>query len=207
MIKKIVPGIIILTIVILGLPQVILADAGDNNGEQGEACEDDSWCKTGLTCQNRMEDVPGIDDPVMVKSCWQMSSNSAASSAQNTNNAAQNARATNLDDKYDCRKGAKCPATSVCDQKTGFCVYPVPNFLFTNDPNIVVGRVIKYIIGLSGTLAMIMFMFGGFQWITSAGKPENIKKGQNYMLWSAIGLIFTLTAYIFVNFLLKLFSQ
>ncbi|MBT7007478.1 hypothetical protein HN958_03165 [Candidatus Falkowbacteria bacterium] len=109
--------------------------------------------------------------------------------------------------KYDCREGATCPNDSVCEQSTGFCVYPVPNFLFTNDPNIVIGRIVKYLLGISGTVALVAFMFGGIQWITSAGNPDKIKKGQNYMLWSAAGLIFTLTAYIFVNFVLKLLSQ
>ena len=110
--------------------------------------------------------------------------------------------------KHTCEQTSDCKMKDfICDPETKKCVIQVANFLQTADPNVVIGRVIKYIIGLSGTLALVMFMFGGIQWITSSGNPEKIKKGQNYMLWSAIGLIFTLTAYIFVNFVLKLFGQ
>ncbi|MBT7007479.1 hypothetical protein HN958_03170 [Candidatus Falkowbacteria bacterium] len=109
---------------------------------------------------------------------------------------------------HKCQSNDDCKVKNfICDKETNHCILPIGNFLQTDDPNIVIGRVVKYLLGLSGTVALVAFMFGGVHWITSAGSPEKIKKGQNYMLWSAAGLIFTLTAYIFVNFVLKLLSQ
>ena len=46
------------------------------------------------------------------------------------------------------------------------------NPLETIEINQVVGRVINFMLGLSGSVALLMFVWGGFQWIISNGTPE-----------------------------------
>lgn len=65
-----------------------------------------------------------------------------------------------------------------------------------------IGRVIQAALGISGSLALLMFVWGGFLWLTSGGKPERIKKGQDTLLWSAIGIAVIFGAYAIVNFLI-----
>ena len=86
---------------------------------------------------------------------------------------------------------------------------PAPKILLTNplntdDPTVIVGRVIEYVIGLTGSLALLMFMYGGAVWIFSGGNDKNIQKGKDTLIWAAIGMAFVFTSYIIVKFVMKL---
>ncbi|OGL70505.1 hypothetical protein A3C17_04010 [Candidatus Uhrbacteria bacterium RIFCSPHIGHO2_02_FULL_53_13] len=67
---------------------------------------------------------------------------------------------------------------------------------------LLIGRVIQAVLGISGSIALLMFVWGGFLWLTSAGKPERIKSGQDTLLWSVIGIAVIFGAYAIVNFLI-----
>ncbi len=69
-----------------------------------------------------------------------------------------------------------------------------------------IGRIIKAILGLVGALALGMFVYGGFTWLTSAGSPDKIKKGKDILIWATIGLIVIFTSYTLVDFLLRSFG-
>jgi TRAP-type C4-dicarboxylate transport system permease small subunit len=64
------------------------------------------------------------------------------------------------------------------------------------------GRVIRAAMGISGAVALIMFIWGGVQWMSSQGNAEKTKKAQNTLLWSVIGLIAIFGAYTLLNFVL-----
>jgi len=87
---------------------------------------------------------------------------------------------------------SSCPEGVVC----------LPNPLKTNSPQVLIGRIINSILGIIGSLALVMFIFGGLTWMTSSGSPEKVKKGRDTILWSAIGLIIIFAAYAAVRFLL-----
>jgi hypothetical protein len=53
--------------------------------------------------------------------------------------------------------------------------------------------VARLFFGLSGTFALLMFVIGGFTYITSAGSDEKIKKGKEYIRNAVIGLVIILT--------------
>lgn len=80
----------------------------------------------------------------------------------------------------------------------------IPNFLGITDPNDLIARIIKIIIGLSGTLALIMFIYGGITFMISGGQQKQIKAGANAMIYSAGGLILIFASYIIVNQLLSI---
>lgn len=67
---------------------------------------------------------------------------------------------------------------------------------------VLIGRVIQAALGISGSLALLMFVWGGFLWLTSSGEPGRIKKGQDTLLWSTIGIAVIFGAYAVVNFLI-----
>lgn len=71
------------------------------------------------------------------------------------------------------------------------------------DFRVIIGRVIQAMLGLSGTLALLMFVWGGMQWMISGGFPEKIKKGKDTLIWATIGLVVIFTAYTLVSTLIQ----
>ena len=67
-------------------------------------------------------------------------------------------------------------------------------------PQILIGRMINAVLGLVGSLALVMFIYGGFTWMLSAGNQEKVQKGKNILIWASLGLIIIFTAYALVKF-------
>jgi hypothetical protein len=77
------------------------------------------------------------------------------------------------------------------------------NPLGTNNPNVLIGRIIKAIVGLSGSFALIIFIYGGFMWLISHGNPDYIKKGHKAMILSGVGLVFIFASYFIITVILR----
>ena len=73
----------------------------------------------------------------------------------------------------------------------------------TNTPQALIGRAISAILGLVGSLALIMFIYGGFLWMTSAGNEKKVSQGRDILMWSTIGLIVIFSSYALVKFVLS----
>jgi len=69
------------------------------------------------------------------------------------------------------------------------------NPLSVDTPQELIGQIINAILGIVGSLALLMFVFGGLTWMTSSGSPEKIKKGKDIIVWAAIGLAIVFSAY------------
>ena len=76
------------------------------------------------------------------------------------------------------------------------------NPLGESDPRKIIGNVIRAMLGLTGSLALAVFIFGGFTWVTSAGSEEKIKKGKEMILWAALGLFIIFASYAMVRFVI-----
>ncbi|MBU1132133.1 pilin [Patescibacteria group bacterium] len=98
-------------------------------------------------------------------------------------------------------------AIPVGPKATAGADYTLPNFLAVDDPSVVIGRVIKFIVGISGSLALVMFIYGGLLWLFSAGRTAYIDKGRDAMIWSGVGLIVIFGSYIAINFVLSLLEK
>lgn len=66
-----------------------------------------------------------------------------------------------------------------------------------------IGSIIKAVLGIVGALALAMFIYGGFMWLTSAGSPDKIKKGTDILTWAVVGLIVIFVSYALVDFVIK----
>ncbi|MFA7286657.1 MAG: pilin [Patescibacteria group bacterium] len=75
------------------------------------------------------------------------------------------------------------------------------------DVKLIIGRVIRTTLGIVGSIALIIFVYGGLLWTTSAGNAEQVKKGTDTLLWAAIGLTVIFTSYTLVSFLLETITQ
>ena len=65
------------------------------------------------------------------------------------------------------------------------------------------GRTIQYLLGLVGTVALVIFIWAGFIWMMAKGNSAQIQKAQHMMVWAVLGLVVIFSAYILVNFVLE----
>jgi len=70
-----------------------------------------------------------------------------------------------------------------------------------------VGKLINTAMGVVGSLALLMFVYGGFTWMLSAGSSEKIKKGKDIVIWSALGMVLIFMSYALVRFVLETIQQ
>ena len=67
---------------------------------------------------------------------------------------------------------------------------------------VIIVQVSKFIFGISGSLALLMFTIGGFLWVTSAGSAEQVKKGRETLVHATIGIVIIFGAWLLVNTIL-----
>ena len=51
-----------------------------------------------------------------------------------------------------------------------------------------VNQLIKFVLGFTGLLALLAFIYGGILWMSSMGDPKKDEKGKQVMIWSVYGL-------------------
>lgn len=73
------------------------------------------------------------------------------------------------------------------------------NPLGESDPRILVGRLIRAALSVSGTVALVMFLYGGIVWLTSMGNSELVAKGKKVLIWSILGIVVITSAYVITN--------
>lgn len=57
------------------------------------------------------------------------------------------------------------------------------------------GNLIKVVMGVMGSVTLLAFVYGAFQWLTSAGEAEKVTAGKNTMLYATIGVFVIFSAY------------
>lgn len=81
----------------------------------------------------------------------------------------------------------------------------LPNPLSTNDPRIFIGQIIKGIMGISGSVALLFFVYGGFVYLTAQGERDRIERAKNTLTWATIGLVVIFGSYAFLSYVFKMF--
>ncbi|SRR6056297_3154848 len=56
-----------------------------------------------------------------------------------------------------------------------------------------------FLVGISGFSAFFMFVWGGFQWSSSAGDPNQQSEAKEKLISASIGLLLILSAYLILN--------
>jgi len=72
---------------------------------------------------------------------------------------------------------------------------------------IMIVNISRIILALSGSAALLMFTYGGFQWIIAGGSQEKIQKGKSALVAAVVGLVIILGAWIIVNTTICAISQ
>jgi len=73
------------------------------------------------------------------------------------------------------------------------------NPIGVTDPRLIIGNLIKAVLSIVGSLALLMFVYGGVLWITSFGEAKRIEKGKTIIIWTVLGLAIIASAYVLVN--------
>lgn len=69
-----------------------------------------------------------------------------------------------------------------------------------------IGVVIQSLLGVVGSIALIMFIYGGLLWMLSGGNSDQVKKGKDTFVWATIGLLVIFTSYTLVRFIFTTFT-
>ena len=68
------------------------------------------------------------------------------------------------------------------------------------------GNAAQIILGIAGSLTLLMFIYGGVLFLFAGGAPKNIQKGINVIKLTVIGLAIILLAGVFIKILLRVLS-
>lgn len=58
-----------------------------------------------------------------------------------------------------------------------------------------VGGIIARLLGVLGSISLVVFMYGAFKWITSEGESDDIQEGTHTMAYAAIGILVIFASY------------
>lgn len=68
-----------------------------------------------------------------------------------------------------------------------------------------IGRVIKTVMQVLGSIAFIIFIYGGVVWMTARGNAQRVERAINIILWAALGVVVILSSYALVDFVFEAF--
>ncbi len=79
-----------------------------------------------------------------------------------------------------------------------YSTYKVTDSLGNKSIPAIIARVISWALPLTGALFMIMFLYGGFTWMTAGGDLDRVKKANKTLTNAVIGMALVFFAYILV---------
>lgn len=62
------------------------------------------------------------------------------------------------------------------------------------------GNIANLILGITGSLALLMFVYGGFKMITAAGDDSKVTEGKTVLKNAVVGIIIIMTSGILINY-------
>lgn len=69
--------------------------------------------------------------------------------------------------------------------------------------DVIGARVIKSVMGVLGSITLLVFIVGGFMWLTSGGNPERVQMGSKTMLYAVIGIFIIFASYAILSAVIK----
>ncbi len=100
--------------------------------------------------------------------------------------------------------GGVCPPGStpiVGDDGTISCQgLNTPQYTNNQSGTQTIARIINIVLGFLGLIALVLFIIGGFQWMTSGGNEDKTSAAKKLMISAVVGLVIILAAAIISNF-------
>jgi hypothetical protein len=89
---------------------------------------------------------------------------------------------------------------SILDKGSSYASGNLGNYSLNDLLNLGI-RVSELILGLVGSVSLLMFIWGGFQWLISGGDSNKITAGKKIMINAIIGIIVVFSSYIIIQFI------
>lgn len=101
---------------------------------------------------------------------------------------------------------ASTPTTAAPAEETTTTAATLDNPLKAqgDDPVAIIGNIIRAMLGVVGAVTLLMFLYGGFMLIFSAGEQEKLEKGRKTLIWAIIGLAIVLSSYSILSYVFKI---
>lgn len=80
------------------------------------------------------------------------------------------------------------------------------NQLKVNTPQELIGLVIKSVMGILGTITLVMIIYGGLMWMTSAGNSDKTQKARDIIIWASLGVVIIFASYAILNTIFDIFA-
>ena len=77
------------------------------------------------------------------------------------------------------------------------------NKLGFREPAQLVGQAIRVLLLFIGSIALVLYIYAGFLWMTAAGNAERVRQAQQIIIWATLGLIIMLASFVLVRFLFQ----
>jgi len=90
---------------------------------------------------------------------------------------------------------------SIVTSRGSVVTLPLP--LSNITPAQVIGRILSALLGIVGAIALLMFVWGGFQWMTARGNPDAVGKAKKTIVWASLGLVAIFSSYAVLSFVIK----
>jgi TRAP-type C4-dicarboxylate transport system permease small subunit len=151
-------------------------------------CKSDEECPLGQVCKNQLCIESECNETKKCKNAGEVCAGGQCVAGQ-------------------CNASIPCPAGKICQgvkcvnspSKSGAEILKTSNPIKANDIRGALGRVINIFTGVSGTIALLMFIYGGILYVFSAGDDTRVKQAQSVFKWATLGLVLIFTSYAVVN--------
>lgn len=71
------------------------------------------------------------------------------------------------------------------------------------EPSQLIGRFIQMLMAFIGSIALALYVYSGFLWMTASGNTEKTGKAKTTMVWTTLGVLMMLASYMLASFLFK----
>lgn len=70
------------------------------------------------------------------------------------------------------------------------------------DVRLIIIRVVQFLLGFLGLLAIIIVLYGGYLWMTAAGNEQRVEEAQQVLRRAIIGAVIILASYSITQFII-----
>lgn len=82
---------------------------------------------------------------------------------------------------------------------------PAKNLPAADPVDVMIKNGFNLALALAGAIAVAFIIYGGIKYMISRGNPDEIKKARDSILYSVIGIVVVMIAFIVVNFVIGKF--
>lgn len=101
---------------------------------------------------------------------------------------------------------AELPAITAAKAKIEADTKTVFDQLNTTSVSALFGRLVNGALGILGSIALVMFVYGGILWMTAAGDSAKSEKARDVVLWATLGATVIFASYAILKFVFEIFN-